>query len=45
MFCPQAVEVWVGVKRMFTCKVGSCLSQLFIFDQQIIHDIKKKLGR
>ena len=34
-FCRQTVEVWGGVRRMLTCKVGSCLSTWFVFDQKI----------
>ena len=45
MFCRQTVEVWGGVRRMFTCKVGSCLSTLFVFDQRKYssQDVKKNL--
>ena len=46
MFCHQTVEVWDGIFRIFTCKVGS-FSQLDLFsvNKNYIHDIKKKLGR
>ena len=37
MFCRQTVEVWGGVRRIFTCKVGCSLSTWFVFDQQNIH--------
>ena len=40
----QTVEVWGGVRRMLTCKVGSCLSIWFVFDQQQ-HFHRKMLRR
>ena len=43
MFCRQTVDVCGRVRRMVTCKAGSCLSTLFVFDQQIIH--RKTLRR
>ena len=36
MFCRQTVEVWGGVRRIFTCKVGCSLSTWFVFYQQNI---------
>ena len=41
--CRRTVEVWVGVRRMFTCKVDNCLLTWFDFDQQNIH--RKTLRR
>ena len=43
MFCRQTVDVCGRVRRMVTCKAGSCLSTLFVFHQQIIH--RKTLRR
>ena len=42
-FVTKMLKFGDGVRRMFTCKVGSCLSTWFVFDQQSIH--RKRLRR